>query len=93
MYDPSSTGLSVEMINPKDQYETPAHVWRYAIAEYALDYDLHASSLNALLPTYGARGTTTKMNESYSDVIVMNVNHHDIKCFSPNNVFTTHGSK
>ena len=37
------TSLSVEVLTPKDQYATPAHVWRHAIREYALDYDVHAA--------------------------------------------------
>ena len=55
MYTPTSASLSVEVLTPKDQYETPAHVWRHAIREYTLDHDVHASSLNAVLPSYGTR--------------------------------------
>ena len=55
MYNPVSAGLSIELLKPKDNYETPAHVWRYATRAYALDYDVHTSSLNAVLPSYGTR--------------------------------------
>lgn len=58
MYRPGSEFLAVEQLTPKDQYETPAHVWRHAVATYALDYDMHASSLNAVLPSYGTRAGT-----------------------------------
>lgn len=40
------------MVEPKDQYETPAWVWRFAVREFDLDRDAHASSLNAVLPRY-----------------------------------------
>ena len=56
--NPSSTTLLVEHLNPKDQYETPAHIWRYAVSTYGLDRDAHASSLNALLPAYDTRSST-----------------------------------
>ena len=57
MYNPSANGLRVEMLNPKDQYETPSHIWRHAITTFNLDYDLHASSLNAVLPSFGHRAS------------------------------------
>ena len=44
------------MVRAKDQYETPAHLWRHAIATYALDRDAHASTLNAVLPRYDVPG-------------------------------------
>ena len=58
MYRPGSEFLAVERLTPKDQYETPAHIWRHAVATHALDYDMHASSLNAVLPSYGTRAGT-----------------------------------
>ena len=58
MYRPKSEFLAFEQLTPNDQYETPAHIWRHAVATHALDYDMHASSLNAVLPSYGTRGGT-----------------------------------
>lgn len=45
MSNPSSTELSIEYLNIKDQYETPAHIWRHAVGTYKLSHDAHASSL------------------------------------------------
>ena len=55
MYNPGSDALAIEELSPKDQYETPAHIWRFAIEWFCLDRDAHASSLNAVLPAYGTR--------------------------------------
>ena len=55
-YRPGSAQLAIEMVRAKDQYETPAHLWRHAIATYALDRDAHASTLNAVLPCYDVPG-------------------------------------
>lgn len=44
--------MQVELIVPKDQYETPAEIWRAAVRMYGLDRDAHASPLNAVLPAY-----------------------------------------
>jgi hypothetical protein len=56
MYAPTSTQLAVEILNVKDQYETPAYIWRHAVRTFHLDRDAHASSLNAVLPAYDSRG-------------------------------------
>ena len=55
-YRPGSAQLAIEHVAAKDQYETPAHLWRHAIAAYALDRDAHASTLNAVLPAYDVPG-------------------------------------
>jgi hypothetical protein len=55
MYNPGSTALAIEELSPKDQYETPAHIWRFAVERFRLDRDAHASSLNAVMPAYGTR--------------------------------------
>lgn len=55
-FDPSAADLAIEQLNPKDQYETPAQIWRHAIATFGLTHDAHASSLNAVLPAYSTRG-------------------------------------
>ena len=57
MYSPSAPDLAAELLVPRDNYETPSHVWRYTIGAFELDYDLHASALNAVLPRYGTRAT------------------------------------
>eukprot|EP00308_Calcidiscus_leptoporus_P022382 CAMPEP_0119367840 /NCGR_PEP_ID=MMETSP1334-20130426/14572_1 /TAXON_ID=127549 /ORGANISM="Calcidiscus leptoporus, Strain RCC1130" /LENGTH=343 /DNA_ID=CAMNT_0007384337 /DNA_START=113 /DNA_END=1141 /DNA_ORIENTATION=+ len=57
MYSPASEQLHVEVLFAKDQYETPAHIWRYAVEQFKLDHDANASSLNAVLPSYGTRDT------------------------------------
>ena len=54
LFDESSEALQVELIVPKDQYETPAEIWRAAVRMYGLDRDAHASPLNAVLPAYDA---------------------------------------
>ena len=54
-YNPAATDLAVEHFNVKDQYETPSHLWRWAITEFGLNRDAHASSLNAVLPAYDTR--------------------------------------
>jgi hypothetical protein len=56
MYAPTSTQLAVEILNVKDQYETPAYIWRHAVRTFHLDRDAHASSLNAVLPAYDSWG-------------------------------------
>jgi len=58
MYAPGATELAVERLSVKDQYETPAQLWRYAIDAFSLDRDAHASSLNAVLPAYSTREDT-----------------------------------
>ena len=55
MHNTNSAYLAVEMLNPKDQYETPAQLWRWAVSTFGLDCDAHASSLNAVLPAYSTR--------------------------------------
>lgn len=55
MYSPTSERLVVETLNVKDQYETPAYLWRHAVVTFRLDRDAHASSLNAVLPAYDTR--------------------------------------
>ena len=55
MHRPHSAALRVERVVPKDNYETPAHLWRHAVATFRLDRDAHASSLNAVLPSYDTR--------------------------------------
>jgi len=52
LFDEGSSSLQLSTIEAKDQYETPAWVWRFAVRTYALDRDAHASSLNAVLPLY-----------------------------------------
>jgi hypothetical protein len=59
MYAPGATDLVVERLSVKDQYETPAQLWRYAIEAFSLDRDAHASSLNAVLPAYSTRLDTS----------------------------------
>ena len=41
-----------ERINPKDNYETPAWIWRHYIESESLQVDVHSSAINALAPTY-----------------------------------------
>lgn len=55
MYNPSTERLAVHTVNVKDQYETPAGIWRHAVTAFRLDRDAHASSLNAVLPAYDSR--------------------------------------
>jgi hypothetical protein len=55
MYNPGSDALAIEELSPKDQYETPAHIWRFAVERFRLDRDAHASSLNAVMPAYATR--------------------------------------
>lgn len=55
MHNPASATLRAEHIFAKDNYETPAHIWRHAIATHGLNRDAHASSLNAVLPAYDTR--------------------------------------
>lgn len=43
LFDESSDSLQVELIVPKDQYETPAEIWRAAVRMFGLDRDSHAS--------------------------------------------------
>ena len=57
MHRPASAALSVESVVAKDNYETPARIWRHAITEYGLNRDAHASALNAVLPSYDTRDT------------------------------------
>ena len=55
MHNARSEALHVVRVTPKDCYETPAHLWRHAIAAFRLDRDAHASALNAVLPAYDTR--------------------------------------
>ena len=55
MHRPGSTVLHVERVVARDNYETPARIWRHAIATHKLDRDAHASSLNAVLGAYDTR--------------------------------------
>jgi hypothetical protein len=56
LFDESSAELlHVELIEPKDQYETPAWVWQHAVRTFALRRDAHASPLNVVLPLYDSR--------------------------------------
>jgi len=48
---------SIEYPTIKDQYETPSHVWRYAVDKFNLNRDANASSLNAVLPAYDTPAT------------------------------------
>ena len=52
MHNPTTCSLRIERVVAKDNYETPARIWRHAIEAYRLDRDAHASSLNAVLPAY-----------------------------------------
>ena len=41
MHNTNSAYLAVELLNPKDQYETPAQLWRWAVSTFGLDWDAH----------------------------------------------------
>mmetsp|Transcript_20418 Transcript_20418/g.52742 ORF Transcript_20418/g.52742 Transcript_20418/m.52742 type:complete len:411 (-) Transcript_20418:101-1333(-) len=51
-FDPSAGDVRVEDVDGKEQYETPAWIWKYWIHRERLDFDAHATALSAVLPSY-----------------------------------------
>ena len=52
LIEPSAPGLLFECVVAKDNYETPAWLWRHYVTREALTIDAHASALNAVTPEY-----------------------------------------
>ena len=52
LFEPESPALHLEHVVTKDQYETPAWLWRHYVALEHLTVDANATALNAVAPTY-----------------------------------------
>lgn len=48
----SDANVRVEGVRVKDQYETPAWIWRHYVDAERLQVDVHATALNAVLPEF-----------------------------------------
>ena len=51
LFEPESPALHLEHVVTKDQYETPAWLWRHYVALEHLTVDANATALNAVAPT------------------------------------------
>ena len=58
LFEPESPNLLLERVVPKDNYETPAWLWRRYCAREHLTVDANATALNAVAPTYLQQATT-----------------------------------
>ena len=52
LFEPFANGLLHELVVAKDNYETPAWIWKHYVARESLTVDVQASALNAGAPTY-----------------------------------------
>ena len=53
----ASPALRIELVDARDQFETPAPVWRHAVDALRVDRDAHASALNAISSAYDSRAS------------------------------------